>query len=275
MKSVRVLLLASHPGPTLAVTTVATLLAVSVGLTPWQVAVLGLGFGFNQLSVGLSNDWIDAARDSAVGRTDKPIAMGLVSAKTVRTAAFVCAALAIALTVPLGILATVAHTIFIASAWLYNLGLKNSSLSVLPYILSFGLLPLIVTLARPVPALAAGWALGLGALLGVAAHFANVLPDLADDARTGICGLPHRLGRGGSGIVICAALALAALLAFFGPSTPATVLQWIGLVLTLACTIAIALVLRTPPRRLLFRLIIAAALVNVVLLIASGSQLAL
>ena len=66
----------THPGPGLAVTVVAVLLGVAVGLEPWRVAVLGLAMLFDQVSVGLSNDWIDADRDRAVGRTDKPVARG-------------------------------------------------------------------------------------------------------------------------------------------------------------------------------------------------------
>jgi 4-hydroxybenzoate polyprenyltransferase len=249
------------------------MLGIAVGLDPLHVSILGVAFLLGQLSVGLSNDWIDAERDRAVGRTDKPVAAGLVDVNTVRAASFATATGAILLTLPLGWRATLAHTLFIVSAWTYNLGLKNTPLSVLPYIASFGLLPLIATLARPAPAAAAAWALALGALLGVAAHFANVLPDLDDDARTGISGLPHRLGRAVSGVVIWASLAAGAIVAFFGPAGDPTALQWIGLVLTALLAIAIAGVLRRPPTRLLFQLIIAAALVNVILLSFSGSRL--
>jgi 4-hydroxybenzoate polyprenyltransferase len=255
------------------VSAVATMLGIAVGLDPLRVAFLGVALLLGQLSVGLSNDWIDAERDRAVGRTDKPVAAGLVSVGTVRASSFVTAAAAVVLTLPLGWLATLVHTVFIVSAWGYNLGLKNTAISVLPYILSFGLLPMIATLARPVPAVASAWALALGALLGVAAHFANVLPDLDMDARTGIAGLPHRLGRGASGIVIWTSLAAGAAAAFFGPVGEKTALQWIGLALTLLLAAAIAVVLRRPPTRLLFQLIIAAALVNVVLLSFSGSRL--
>lgn len=272
-RTLRALALSTHPGPAIAVTLVAVLLAISAGLPAWRVAVLGLAFLLNQASVGLSNDWLDASRDRAVGRTDKPVAAGLIAASTVRNVAVCCAVVAVALTVPLGWLATLAHAIFIVSAWSYNAGLKATAVSVLPYIVSFGLLPLVVTLARQPAGPAAFWALGLGAMLGVAAHFTNVLPDLADDERTGIRGLPHRLGRTGSGLVTCGALAIAALLAFFGPSGAVTVVQWLGLVLTLLLTACIAVVLRQPPRRLLFQLIIAAALVNVVLLLFSGARL--
>ena len=267
------LALSGHPGPSVAVSAVATLLGISVGLDPLHVAILGLAYLLGQLSVGLSNDWIDAERDRAVGRTDKPVAAGRVSVGTVRATSFITAGAAILLTLPLGWLATLAHTVFIVSAWTYNLGLKNTPISVLPYIVSFGLLPMVATLARPVPAVAATWALTLGSLLGIAAHFANVLPDLDDDARTGIAGLPHRLGRTASGVVIWGSLAAGAVTAFFGPVGGKTALQWIGLALTLLLAVAIALALRRPHTRLLFQLIIAAALMNVVLLSFSGSRL--
>jgi 4-hydroxybenzoate polyprenyltransferase len=267
------LALSSHPGPAVAVSVVVVVLAIGLGLDPARVALLGVAFLCNQASVGLSNDWIDADRDRAVGRTDKPAALGLIDVRTVRSAAIVTAILAIVLTLPLGVAATAVHTAFIASAWAYNARLKNTPISVLPYIVSFGLLPLVVTLARTPAAFAAPWAIGLGAMLGIAAHFANVLPDLEDDARTGIAGLPHRMGRRWSGIVITIALVVGALLAFFGPSGGRTALQWVGLVLTALLALAIGLALRRQPTRALFQLIIAAALVNVLLLAFSGARL--
>ncbi len=269
----RALLLSTHPGPSVAVTLVAVGLALGLHLEGWRVVLIGFAFVFNQFSVGLSNDWIDADRDRDVGRTDKPVALGLVSAELVRNAAFVCFATALLLTVPLGWPAILAHFVFIASAWTYNAALKNTWFSVVPYIVSFGLLPMIVTLALPPPAMAAPWTLGLGALLGIAAHFANVLPDLDDDASTGIAGLPHRIGRRASGVVIWAVLAVAGLLAFFGQPGEKTVIQWVGVLLTLVLAAAIAVALRRPPTRLLFQLIIAAALVNVVVLAFAGQRL--
>src|SRR4051794_41679632 len=65
-----------HPGPALAVTVVATLLAVAAGAPARTVALVGAAFGVGQLSIGWSNDWLDAARDVAVGRGDKPVAAG-------------------------------------------------------------------------------------------------------------------------------------------------------------------------------------------------------
>ena len=64
----------------------------------------------------------------------------------------------------------------------------------LPYAVAFGALPAFVSLADDPAALPPWWLLAAGALLGVGAHLVNVLPDLADDAATGVRGLPHRLG---------------------------------------------------------------------------------
>lgn len=252
---------------------IAVILGIGVGLEPWRVVALGLAFLANQVSVGLSNDWIDAERDRAVGRTDKPVATGEIAAGTVRNAAFVAAALAIGLTVPLGWPATLAHAAFIVSAWAYNLGLKSTPLSVLPYIVSFGLLPLVVTLALPHPTGCSPFALLAGALLGVAAHFANVLPDLDDDRATGVRGLPHRFGPRGSGLVIAVALAGAACSIVLGlGAAPLYSYVGLGLGILLAAGCAV-LVLRGRSSRLIFRLIIAGALLDVVLLALSGARI--
>lgn len=268
------LLLSSHPGPGAAVTLVAVLLGIGVGLEPWRVVVLGLAVLCNQWSVGLSNDWIDAERDAAVGRRDKPVARGWIARSTVRNTAFATGAAAILFTLPLGPLATLAHAAFILSAWGYNVGLKRTLLSVLPYLLSFGLLPVVVALALPTPAAAAPWAITLGALLGAAAHFANVLPDLEDDRATGVRGLPHRLGRRVSGIATYLVLAAASVVALLGPAGAIGWLRWTGFALGLGIASAgILLVLSRPPSRLLFQLIIAAALVDTALLVSAGQRL--
>ena len=267
------LALSTHPGPAVAVSAIAVVLGIGIGLEPWRLVLLGLAFLANQASVGLSNDWIDADRDRAVGRTDKPVATGRISATAVRNTAFVTALLAIALTAPLGWAATVAHAVFVVSAWSYNAGLKGTPISVLPYIVSFGLLPLVVTLALPVPALASPWAMLAGALLGVAAHFANVLPDLEDDRATGVRGLAHRAGPRTAGLVIAAALAGASCSIVLGLGS-AQVYAWIGLALSVLLAAACAmLVVSGRSTRLIFRLIIAGALLDVVLLALSGARI--
>ncbi len=267
------LLGSTHPGPTLAVTAITVLLGTGIGLEPWRLVALGAAMLCGQASVGLSNDWLDAARDRAAGRTDKPVARGEVGIPLVRLTAFALLILAVVLTIPLGAPALLAHAIFLAAAWGYNLGLKAGALSVLPYLVGFGVLPLLVTLSLPEPAVAAWWAIGAGASLGVAAHFANALPDLDADRASGVVGLPHRVGIRASGIVTFAALAAAAALVVFGPGAPGVV-QWIALgVETAIAAAGLVLALTRPPSRPLFRLVILGALVAVVALVLSGSSL--
>ena len=273
LRKAAALALSTHPIPGLAVTAIAVILAIGAALPPDRIALVGLAFLANQVSIGLSNDWIDAERDRAVGRFDKPVAQGRISGTVVRTAAFIAAALAVVFTIPLGWPATIAHVVFIASAWSYNAGLKSTRLSVVPYVVSFGLLPLIVTLALPEPAIASPWTMLAGSLLGVSAHFANVLPDLADDAATGVRGLPHRVGRRASGLIIATALAAASASIVLGPAA-APVYEYAGLAVSIAIAIACAvLVLRRPRSRGIFRLIIVGALIDVVLLALSGTRM--
>lgn len=269
MARLRALALSTHPGPTLTVTAVTVLLAIAAGLEPWRIALLGLVMLCNQASVGLSNDWLDADRDRAVARTDKPVARGELTAAAARNAAIGLATASVVLSLALGWAAAAAHLVCLVSAWAYNAGLKNSPVSVLPYITAFGTLPALVTLAADPPTLAAPTTIAAGALLGVAAHFANVLPDLADDAATGVRGLPHRLGRIASQVVIWVALPAAAACLAAGSPTVAGVA---GLVIALALAAAgLVLGLRRAPTRVVFRLVMAAALIDVVLLVLGGA----
>ena len=98
-----------------------------------------------------------------------------------------------------------------------------------------------------------------------------MLPDLEADRVTGIRGLPHRLGPRASGLVIVIALGAASVLLYLGVPE---LLQAIGLALGLLLAAIIAtLVLRGNATRLLFRLIMVAALADVIVLAASGGSL--
>ncbi|HEX4442276.1 MAG TPA: UbiA family prenyltransferase [Galbitalea sp.] len=262
----------THPGPSVAVTLITVGLGFGAGLDAFRLVFLGLAMLAGQLSVGLSNDWIDSERDAAVGREDKPIVSGEIGVMAVRTAAFVCAAMSIALSLPLGWAADLALLGSIGAAWAYNAWLKRSIVSVLAYAVGFGLLPAIATLARPVPVAPTAWALAVGALLGIAAHFANTLPDLDDDAATGIVGLPQRLGRRWSSALTYAVLLVASILEFLGTGGFGFLPADIGLGASLVIVaVGAAMILR--PTRWHFRLIILAAMVDVVVLIFAGANL--
>ncbi|MCW2613960.1 MAG: hypothetical protein JWN08_954, partial [Frankiales bacterium] len=211
---------ASHPEPTAAVTGIATALAVSAGLGARSLVVL-LAFLTGQLSVGWSNDWIDAARDRGSARADKPVARGELPQTAVRTAALVAVGLCVPLSLAMGPAPGLLHLAAVAAAWAYNARLKATALSWLPYALAFGAVPSIVTLGRD--AVAPWWATAAGALLGVGAHLCNVLPDLEQDLAQGIRGLPHRLGPARSAAGAAVLLLAAAGLLAVGPGRPGVV----------------------------------------------------
>lgn len=268
----------SHPGPTLVVTALAAGLAIASGVSPGRIALLGSAVFAGQLSVGISNDALDADRDRAVGRTDKPIACGDISVRTAWVGAGAMLVAALALSAPLGVGLLAAHAAFIVSAWSYNLGLKATWWSILPYLFSFGLFPSLATVASAQPQFAAPWAWLAGAALGAALHLTNVLPDLDDDARTGIRGLPHRIGGPASARLAAAAVIIGGLAVALGPSqgNPADVpvLAWMffGVVVLLAVA-TVVMVRAGRSGRVLFRLVMLAAFVLAAQLVASGGSL--
>src|SRR3954451_6503410 len=186
--------LATHLGPAVAVTTVATLLAVAAGLSGGRVVLVCLAVLAGQASIGWSNDWLDADRDRAVARADKPVVQGAVRPSLLRATALAAAALAAVLSLLLGIVPGLLLLLLVASGWAYNAGLKRTAASGVPYLVGFGALPAGVVAAAPGTPAAPWWLIGAGAALGGAAHLANVAPDLEDDLATGVRGLPHRLG---------------------------------------------------------------------------------
>ena len=199
MIRVRALIIASHPLPCLAVTAMATLLtaeAAPPGFGSERLALVAMAMLAGQLSVGWSNDAIDANRDATAARTDKPTVTGLISVRSLWLGAAGALVVTLALAAAISGVTLVIDAVTLAAAWAYNLGLKATAWSGLTYALAFGLLPAYATSAlpgHPLPRLAVTIA---AALLGLGAHFANVLPDLADDARSGVRGLPQRVAAG-------------------------------------------------------------------------------
>ena len=139
------LIRASHFQPTFAVTAITTALALSVGRGAGSVWV-ALAVLSGQFSVGWSNDYLDRERDLRALRADKPIAARQINANLVGT----CAVVALGVCVPLSMIsgwrAGTIHLIAVALAWLYNIKLKSTLASVVPYLFAFGLLPAFVTL---------------------------------------------------------------------------------------------------------------------------------
>ena len=221
---------AAHPGPTVAVTVLTALLAVAAGHgLPSGLLVTSAVFS-GQLTIGWSNDLVDAARDRAVARPDKPVAHGEVSEALVRLAIAFAAAACIALSLACGWRAAVVHLVLgVGSGWAYNLGTKRTPWSPLPYAVAFGSLPAVVSLALPTRSWPPTWMAVTGAVLGIGAHLLNALPDLADDVATGVQGLPQRLGAERVRLSAPGVLLAGSVVATLGPAGPVPVGAWIGL----------------------------------------------
>ena len=194
MRTLGALLRATHVGPTLAVTMLAALLALAFGL-PWFSGLLvTIAVFLNQASVGISNDLFDAERDREAHRVDKPLVGGDVSHRLAWATAVLALMGSLALSLLVHPLVALWQGVFLLAGWAYNAGLKSTVWSGVCYAAGFGSLPILVSYGHNVPPFPPWWVVLIAALLGLSAHFANVLPDLLVDRSQGVRGLPQMLG---------------------------------------------------------------------------------
>ena len=161
----------------------------------------------------------------------------------------------------------------VGAGWAYNAGLKGTVWSGLMYVLGFGPIPALATSILPGGPAARPWSVAAASLLGLGAHFANVLPDLATDRVGGVRGLPQRVaGLGGERAVRLTALALllaaSALIAF----APGVTTRWPVLV-GLGAAIALAVVAVRAQGRTPFLCALGIAGINVLMFLLGGASL--
>jgi 4-hydroxybenzoate polyprenyltransferase len=102
-------------------------------------------------------------------------------------------ALIVSLLSPLGVSGSAIHFLGLLSATAYNLKLKSTLFSVVPYMISFGALPWAIYVAAGTsPPI---WIVLGFILIASAFHFLNVLKDMESDVGLGILGLPQVIGR--------------------------------------------------------------------------------
>ncbi|MFQ1003471.1 UbiA family prenyltransferase [Modestobacter sp. SSW1-42] len=264
---------ATHLEPTLAVTAVAVLLAVAAGVPAGRTVLVGVAVGAGQAAIGWCNDWLDADRDRAVGRSDKPVVQGTVSPAQLRTGTAVAVVTTVVASLALGVVPGLLLLVLVASGLAYDAGLKRTALSPLPYLTGFGALPAGVVAAAPGTPGAPWWLVAAGAALGGAAHVANVAPDVADDLATGVRGLPHRVGPVPSAVAGALLLGTSALLLVFGPDGDPGVRGWLACVVA-APAVAVAALAGSPRgRRLAFPAVLVLTVLDVVLLLSGGAAL--
>lgn len=183
-----------HPFPTVAVT-LASLgfgwLAAG-GPTPGLPLLVATVFA-SQVAIGSLNDYLDRERD-AVEQPEKPIPSGLLPAKSALIQAILASAICLVIASFTGLLGLIFAGLALVSGLSYDIRLKGTMLSFLPYLVSFSCLPAFAWAAtgRFEPRWLALYAVGLPLMLSL--HIANALPDIAGDQRAGVNGLAPTLG---------------------------------------------------------------------------------
>jgi len=108
----------------------------------------------------------------------------------------------------------------------------------------------------------------------VAAHLANVLPDLGDDVATGIRGLPHQIGARTTALTAAAILLTAAAVILFAPVGQPGTWRWAGFVAAvLVAGEAARIAFGDPSSRRFFRAVILNAALDRVSFAFSGIRL--
>ena len=191
------LLLAAHPLLSTLIALGTAAAAALAGRAGREVVLVLVTVLVGRATVGWLNDVADRQRDIAAERLDKPVAQGWVHPSTVTFTVACATLLLVPLSISNGTTAGIAHLLSVGAAWLYNTRIKLTTLSFLPWAISFGLLPAFLSYG--------GWGGGLhggpptitmtllAALLGVGIHFLTSLPDLVGDNHNGVRSLPLRV----------------------------------------------------------------------------------
>ena len=204
-----------HPFPTL-MNVAATLVfaTLALGAPPsWLMAVsLALAIGGSQAAIGITNDLADRALDRATKPT-KPLAAGRVTTREAWALLAVALALATIGAAYFGLPSLGLVALGTGLGLAYDLRLKRTALSWLPYLLAIPLEPIWVwvALGRFTPRLL--WLYPIGGALLLALHLANALADWQGDGTAGVSGLAQRLGRRRAQLILWVAALLPTVLA--------------------------------------------------------------
>ena len=148
-----------------------------------------------QFSISAFNDYYDRHVDQ--GRPEKPVAAGQISPRVAWTIGAVFAVCSLVLSAFHSIPLLALTAVGLGGGLLYDVGLKYTAFSWLPFSIAFPTLPLWAWVgAHPggeIPSRLL-WVLPVGAVMVLVIHLADTIPDLASDTRVGVRGLAHRLG---------------------------------------------------------------------------------
>jgi len=204
-----------HPIPSLLTTVAAVGFALIFGIGRSDVRLwwIGVAMLLVQFSISALNEWADADLDRQAGR-QRPIPLGLVSPRTALMVAVLCAVGAFLLSTlaNFGAVSLLLVGIGLACGWAYDLRLKGTPLSFLPFAIAFPLMPFWIGLLAGRPASSLGVLFLGGSPLAIAIHLADAIPDRERDRAAGLRTLAVALGRPGAELVAAGLLLVGTLL---------------------------------------------------------------
>jgi len=214
----------------------------------------------SQVFIGALNEYCDADSDRA-GQPWKPIPSGLVPRNGALVLSLAGLAVCLGLSASFGLPALLIAVLGCTVGAAYDLLLKRTGWSWLPYVIDVPLLPVWVwsAVGRLTPELS--WIYPAGGLLALSAHIANALPDDAHDRAAGTRTIVQQLGLPRSvwllRLSFCAAAALGALVLL--PTRTSEVVVGLGLSAVAIGLAGAFLIAREGRRRAAFRMIAVAA----------------
>jgi 4-hydroxybenzoate polyprenyltransferase len=242
-----------HPGPSLLVTAV-TVGAAGIALRAMPSPSLALRLVLlmlpAQFAIGTANDLADLRADRD-GKPHKPLVRGAVPSAGAWAITLAAIAVSVGASASFGPAVLGATLVGLGAGLAYDVGLKRGLLSWLPWGAGFTALPFCAFAAAGRFPVALWWSVPLTAVLAVALHCANALPDIDDDRRAGVRSLPVLLGASRArvlaiaGLAICA-VATAALLAPLHLQGSWLPVAWGVMLLSLAAVVASPRVARAP-----------------------------
>lgn len=218
MKSLKAYAIAAHFGPTMLITTISFLLVARLW---WEGPAYLIAFTvfLGQLLIGWSNDIYDYQDDLKHNRVNKPLVSGQLQIENLRRATFILLPIALLANLlgPLGLKGGAVYLLGVGCGIAYNFYFKFRITSPIAYFIALAALPASIFYAvdRDPPL----WVLASSSLLGVAFHFANVLKDLSADRDSNIGGLPQRLGKKASLVIIAILLIIVITILLNSPIT--------------------------------------------------------
>lgn len=148
-----------------------------------------------QFSISALNEYADAELDARAGRM-RPIVVDLLNRKAAVLLAVVFGLVAIGLSgVAFGVVPTLLTVAGLACGWGYDIWLKPTPLSFLPFATAFPLLPIWVGVLAHRPATSFIPVILGGVPLAVGIHLADAIPDRDNDRHAGLNNLAVGLGR--------------------------------------------------------------------------------